>query len=356
MVMNRITNLLAFLAITYASVTAATLDVYWVDVEGGAATLIKTPAGESILIDSGNPGNRDAGRIFEVATREAGLKKIDHLITTHFHGDHYGGAAMLANLIPIGIVHDNGIPAKNPDRHRKNPIFPQLIKPYRDMKVESRQVVKPGYVYPLKQAKGSAQIRVTCVAANQKIIRTLPSARLKHNPLTGTVPEKPEDLSDNANSVATLFSFGDFSFFDGGDLTWNVEAKLVTPFNLISPLVGKVDVFQINHHGLDSSNNPVLIRSLAPTVVVFNNGHKKGCNEGSFRTAKGTKSVRAIWQAHKNLRDDAHNNTEESLMANLTDSKTCKGHFIKLSVSADGKFYTILNSRNKEVREYKASR
>ena len=356
MVMNRITTLLALFAFALPCLGGKTLDVYWVDVEGGAATLIKTPAGESILIDTGNPGSRDAGRIHQVATREAGLKKIDHLITTHFHGDHYGGAAMLANLMPIGTVHDNGIPKKNPDRHRRNPIFPQLIKPYRDMKVESRHVVKPGYVYSLKQAKGSAQLRVTCVAANQKIIQPPANVRLARNPLTGTVPEKPEDLSDNANSVATLFSFGDFSFFDGGDITWNVEAKLVTPFNLISPLVGKVDVFQINHHGLDSSNNPVLIKSLSPTVVVFNNGHKKGCNEGSFQAAKGTKSVRAIWQVHKNLREDAHNNTGEALMANLTDSKTCKGHFIKLSVSADGKSYVILNSRNKEAREYKASR
>ena len=355
MVMNRITTLLALFAFTLPGLGAKTLYVYWVDVEGGAATLIKTPAGESILIDTGNPGTRDAGRFHKVATKEAGLKKIDHLITTHFHGDHYGGAAMLANLMPIGTVHDNGIPQKNPDRHRRNPIFPQLIKPYRDMKVEDRHVVKPGYVYPLKQAKGSAQVRVTCVAANQKTIQPPANARLARNPLTGTVPEKPEDLSDNANSVATVFELGDFSFFDGGDITWNVEAKLVTPFNVISAHFGKVDVFQINHHGLDSSNNPVLIQSLAPSVVVFNNGHKKGCNEGSFQAVKGTKSVQAIWQAHKNLREDSHNNTEEALMANLTDSKACKGHFIKLSVSADGKSYVILNSRNKETRKYKSS-
>ena len=254
-------------------------------------------------------------------------RPLDH---HHFHGDHYGGAAMLANLMPIGTVHDNGIPKKNPDRHRRNPIFPQLIKPYRDMKLENRHIVQPGYDYPLKQAKGSARLRVTCVAANQKTIQPPSNVRLPRNPLTGTVPEKPEDLSDNANSVATLFTFGDFSFFDGGDITWNVEAKLVTPFNLISPLAGKVDVFQINHHGLDSSNNPVLIQSLSPTVVIFNNGHKKGCNEGSFQASKSAKSVQAIWQVHKNLREDAHNNTEEVLMANLTDSKNCKGHFIKL--------------------------
>ena len=122
--MNQATTLLALFAFAHAPVTGATLDVYWVDVEGGAATLIKTPAGESILIDTGNPGTRDAGRIHKVATKEAGLKKIDHLITTHFHGDHYGGAAMLANLMPIGTVHDNGIPQKTPTVIAETQSFP----------------------------------------------------------------------------------------------------------------------------------------------------------------------------------------------------------------------------------------
>src|SRR5437870_6646893 len=67
------------------------LDIYFVDTEGGAATLLVTPAGESVLIDCGNPGSRDAGRIHRVATEVAGLKSIDHLILTHWHSDHYGG-------------------------------------------------------------------------------------------------------------------------------------------------------------------------------------------------------------------------------------------------------------------------
>ena len=346
----RILPLLALLFTAPLLQAKGTLDVYWVDVEGGAATLVVTPAGESLLVDTGNPGTRDAGRIHKVATQVAGLKKIDHLITTHFHGDHYGGAAMLANLMPIGLVNDNGIPAKSPDRHRKNPLFPQLIRPYRNMKVDSRNVVEPGYVFPLKQAKGSAKLKVTCVVANQKIIQPPPNVRLAKNPLTGTVPAKPEDLSDNANSVATLFELGDFRFIDCGDLTWNVEAKLVTPFNVI----GTVDVYQVNHHGLDTSNNPVLINSLKPTVSVMNNGHTKGCGAGSFAALKGCKSIQAMWQVHKNLRKkDPENNTEEKFIANLTDRDGCKGHYLKLSVAADGKTYTISNPRNGAKVTYK---
>src|SRR3982751_5884910 len=63
------------------------LDIYFIDTEGGAATLIVTPSGESLLIDSGNPGDRDAGRIAHVAREIAGLNQIDRYLTTHFHRD-----------------------------------------------------------------------------------------------------------------------------------------------------------------------------------------------------------------------------------------------------------------------------
>ncbi|HJO54950.1 MAG TPA: MBL fold metallo-hydrolase, partial [Verrucomicrobiota bacterium] len=134
------------LALAFAGTTAAkdpkTLDVYWVDVEGGGGTLIVTPAGESILIDTGMPGGRDPGRIHEAATQIARVKQIDHLIVTHFHIDHFGGAAELSQKMPIKNVWDNGIPERDPDG-RANSSFLLRIKPYRNMTVGNRHVIKP---------------------------------------------------------------------------------------------------------------------------------------------------------------------------------------------------------------------
>ena len=346
--MKRMLLIIKILLMSISVQAEKTLDIYWVDVEGGAATLMVTPAGQSILIDTGNPGTRDAGRIHEVATKQAGLKKIDFLITTHFHGDHFGGAAPLSQLMPIGYVYDNGIPVRNPDRNRQDPAFILKVRPYKNMKVEGRKVVKPGDRLPLKQEAGVEKVNLTFVVAARQFID--PPANVKKNPLAGSVPPMKEDLSDNANSVASLITLGGFRFLDCGDLTWNMEAKLVEPVNR----VGTVDVYQVNHHGLASSNNPVLIKSVAPTVSVMNNGHRKGCSPSAFAALTSTKSIQAMYQVHKNLREDGDkNNTADEFIANLGEPRDCEALALKLSVKADGKSYTLFNPRNKHQRTFK---
>lgn len=309
------------------------LDIYWVDVEGGASTLIVTPAGESVLIDSGNPGARDASRIHEVATKMAGLKQIDYLITTHFHLDHFGGAAQLAQLMPIKVVYDRGIPEQSPDRNRNDARYPLLIKPYRDMEVEERLIIQPGMQLPLKQTFGTAGVALTCVGADQVFVEKPLMAG--SSVCDASIPSKPEDLSDNANSVVVVVDFGGFRFFDAGDLTWNVEKKLICPENK----VGTVDVYQVTHHGLDQSNHPAVIQSLKPTVSIMNNGVTKGCGPATFAALKATSSIQAMYQVHKNLRADVENNTDDVHIANL--EKDCEGHPIHLSVDSDGGAYVV---------------
>lgn len=305
------------------------LDVIWSDVEGGAATLIVTPAGESILIDSGNPGGRDSARIHKAAT-EAGLKRIDHLVTTHFHIDHFGGAAELSKLIPIGTVWDNGIPDKDPDG-RPDASWPLKIKGYREMQVDKREVINPGAKIPLKQSASGAPVSVRFLGGKQKFIESETAAAND----CSSAKEKEKDNSDNANSNVTLVEFGNFQLFIAGDLTWNVEKNLVCPKNL----VGEVDVYQVTHHGLDVSNNPLVVQALKPTVTVMSNGTTKGCGAETFATLKSVPSIQAMFQIHKNLRRDSENNTTPEHIANL--EKDCQAVPIHLSVSPDAANYTV---------------
>jgi competence protein ComEC len=306
------------------------LSMYWIDTEGGAATLIVTPAGESVLIDTGNPGGRDANRIFDVAKNVAGLTQIDHLITTHWHIDHFGGAAELAKQMPIVEVHDKGLPATL----KEDPRFAQNIQPYRDMAVKKRSLIKPNQKLKLKGlAKGLPDLSIRFVGVDKQFVavnkKTAPGQYCEET------TTKPEDTSDNANSLVLVMDYGPFRFFDGGDLTWNIEKELVCPQNLI----GTVDVYQVNHHGLDQSNNPVLVKSLAPTVSIMNNGTRKGCGPEAVTTLRRTPSIQASYQLHKNIRPDGEFNTQDEYIANL--EQNCQANYVKLTVAPNGKNYTV---------------
>ncbi len=303
------------------------LDIFWVDVEGGAATLIVTPQGESVLVDTGNPGRRDPQRIFDVAVKVAGLRKIDYLVTTHYHRDHFGGAATLAALLPIGVVYDNGEFAGGVERPDKD---------YLGFAADRRAVIKPGEEIALKQSSEAAKPRLSlrCLAARQQFAEAADGAA-ENEGICSEARPKARDGSDNANSIVLLLSLGEFQFFDAGDLTWNMEQKLVCPKNL----VGEVDVYQTTHHGLDASNNPVVIRSLKPKVAVFNNGVTKGCEPDVFAALKSEPSVEAIYQMHRNLRPDSQNNTSDEYIANL--EQECQANFIKLSVDPSARDYTV---------------
>ena len=131
-----------------AAPPARGLQVEWVDVEGGAATLIVTPAGESVLIDTGWDGGRDADRIKAAAAR-AGVTRIDHLVVTHWHHDHVGGVADLAQRLPIGHFYDHGFPDPLPD------LTPELKEAYLRTTKGASRVLRPGDTIELRQAPGT---------------------------------------------------------------------------------------------------------------------------------------------------------------------------------------------------------
>lgn len=304
------------------------LEIYWIDVEGGAATLIVSPAGESLLIDAGFSGGRDAARIHDVATNAAGLTRIDRMLVTHFHRDHFGGVAELAQRMPVGELLERDL-ATAPAAEQAQA---ELLEAYRSAAVEKRTRVQAGPL-ALRQAPGTARLELEVLGANGEF-PSRPGAAENARFCRVAIPRAP-DASDNRNSVVTVLRFGDFRFFDGGDLTWNAEADLVCPRNLAG---GPVDVFQIDHHGVDTSNNPALVRSLAPTVVVVNNGPSKGGEPGSFAAVQATPSVRAVYQLHRSLRFPHANTVAERI---LNESEECGARFVKLTVEPDGRRYWL---------------
>lgn len=330
--------LLALLLAPLMLPAASTLDIYWIDVEGGAATLLVTQAGETVLMDAGWPGfnDRDAKRIVDVLKNQAKASKIDYFITSHFHTDHVGGLPALAKSVPIGKFVEHGESVEQGSERGK-----QLWDSYTATAGDKRMQITPGEKLPLKQ------VEFLFVAARGKFLRK-PLEGGGSNALCKNVAMQENDTTENGKSVGFLVRVEDFEFLDLGDLTWNYEYQLACPENLL----GEVDLYQVTHHGANQSGNPAHVWAIKPQVAVMNNGPVKGGNKETFETLAQSPGLQDLWQVHRAVKLDDSLNTDENLIANLGETKDCKGYWIKAALNGDGT-YTITNSRNGFTKTYR---
>jgi len=332
--------LFVFLLAGGLSAAPRNLEIYWIDAEGGAATLIVAPSGESLLVDTANrtPDDRDAKRIL-AAAQKAGLQKIDILLTTHFHSDHIGAMPALAKLIPIGMYMDHGESVE-----MARPPVAAAYQAYTGLSEGKRRILKAGDRIPLQ----GVDIQVI-MSAGQAITKALPGAGAPNPACAAFQQHGVEPDPDNDQSVGFVLQFGKFRFIDMGDLTWNYEQKLVCPNNLI----GKVDLYQTTHHGLDRSNSPQFVWAIQPKVAVMNNGPRKGGPASVFEVLHKSPGLEDIWQGHLALSTPKEVQSDEKTIANLESTAQCQGNLIEASVDSNGQ-YTVTNLRNGFSKTYKA--
>jgi competence protein ComEC len=322
-----------------ALVSAApkSLEAFFIDVEGGQATLFVTPAGQSLLIDTGwgYNGYRDANRIV-AAAKLAKVKKIDYVLITHYHSDHVGGVPQLISKLPIGTLIEHG-----PSREDSN-ASNHLVEEYKAATPSvPRITATPGQHLPIKG------IDAIAVSADGKVLSAaLPGAGEPNKACTG-VERKKDDPSENARSLGTVITFGRFKLVDLGDLTWNKELDLMCPDNKI----GHADLLVVSHHGLDQSNSPALVHGVQPRVAVMNNGSKKGGSPSAWDVVKSSPGLQDFWQLHFADAGGQEHNTTDPFIANVDEADT--GYYLKLTAHEDGSF-EMFNPRNKFSRSYPA--
>ncbi len=316
---------------------ARDLEIYWIDVEGGGATLIITPNGQSLLVDTGNPGpdDRDPKRIF-AAAQAAGLKKIDYLFTTHYHGDHAGGTPALSKMIPIGQYFDHGDSIEGQGRGA------QIWDGYKSVATGKRTQVRPGMKLPLKD------VDAVVVSSNAEVIPAAINGG-GVNPFCMNATPKAADTTENQRSAGFLLTYGKFKFLDLGDLTWDMEMQLACPINKL----GAVTLFQATHHGFfgDQSGFPPHVLALKPQVVVVNNGPTKGWQNSAWETVQKIQGLEDTWQIHRAIGPNRDHNTGADLIANPEPTDQCKGNWIKATIEKNGKF-TLTNGRNGFKKSY----
>jgi competence protein ComEC len=328
------TALLSLVLAVTASAAKA-LEIFFIDVEGGQATLIVTPAGQSLLIDAGYGGRfggRDPERILEVV-REARVERIDYLLITHFHPDHVGGVPELASKIPIGTFIDNGTPLGT-DRMTAGG-----YRAYEPVRRNGQHIVaQPGARLPLDG------IEVDVVSAGGTLLSTPLSGGGQQNGACKDLEDHKDDGTENFRSIGVMLRFGAFRFLDLGDLSGNTLAGLVCPTNLL----GTASVYLVAHHGDYDSNLPALYSALRPRVAIMNNGVTKGGAPEAFKTLRAQRGLEDVWQLHASRNPGAENSAED-LIANIDDGST--SYRIKLTAHDDGSF-SVANGRTGLIRMY----
>jgi competence protein ComEC len=314
------------------------LQIYLVDVEGGQATLFVTPEGKSLLIDTGWPDNdgRDADRIV-AAAKDAGIKKIDFVLITHFHDDHVGGAPQLAAKIPVGTFIDHG-----ENRETNGEGAKKVFAAYQQLLATGkykRITAKPGEVLPI------AGMQVRVVSSDGELIeRPLPGGG-KENASCANAARPPVDQTENPRSVGTLITFGKLRILDLGDLTMDKEMDLMCPINKI----GAVDVYIVSHHGWLQSGSPVLVYGIAPRVAIMDNGAKKGGSPPTWDVIEKSPGLEDLWQLHYSEEGGEAHNVAAPFLANLQGPDT--GNYLKVTASVDGSF-EVFNSRTRATKKY----
>jgi competence protein ComEC len=318
---------LIFLLLAASAAQAAkNLEIYFIDTEGGQATLVASPSGQAMLIDTGYTGfgGRDANRIAEAA-KLAHVKRINVLFLTHHHADHAGGVKNLLEVLPVEAFYDHG-----GDIEKDGKYSDEYTKA---MGTSPHTVYKPGDKIPIKD------LDITVVVAGQRHVET----KGPPNPFCAGLAPKEGEKGENPQSGGVVIEFGKFRFADLGDIIYNEELALMCPENR----VGKLDLLLTPHHGTHVS--PKADYAMAPRVVMMNDGATKGGKLEAYQMWQGMKGLEDLWELHFAMAGGKDGNSPDTFIANIDEK--CEGKYLKVTAHEDGSF-TVYNSRNKFTKTY----
>jgi beta-lactamase superfamily II metal-dependent hydrolase len=309
--------------------------IYTIDVEGGQSTLLVAPSGASLLVDTGWPDNngRDTDRIL-AAMHDAGITKLDRVLITHFHVDHVGGVPNLVARVKVGEFLDHGENREDSDITRHD--YAAYLKAIQGT---PRRIVHPGDTIHIP---GLTTIVLT---ADGEHIAAVPGVTPAPNPYCATEPKWELDTTENPRSAGILVRYGKFRFLDLGDLTKAKEIPLVCPDNLI----GHVDLYLVNHHGMNLSNSRAFVDAIHPRVAIMDNGAHKAGSPEAWQTVHESPGLEDLYMLHTAEGSDAAHNSDDALIANLKGG--ADGAYFKVTASVDGSF-SVLNSRTGKTKYY----
>ncbi len=366
------------------------LQMISVDVEGGGGTVFVTPNKRVVVIDTGNPdasgatGTYPSSQRLVDAIKAAGGTKVDYLITTHYHGDHYGGMEGFIKRIKVDNFIDHGA-----NREIRGTFSPGgMIGPdWRTVGADGKPMAGRGGVVPPAPADPNVPPPNSTEAQYQNYMKMIRATGAKHrvvktgdriridgmdiNVITadavmpakapqgsrGAVPEcaaMPGMASnggeENTRSVSLIITYGKAKIAAFGDFTWDREKDLFCP----EDKVGKVDVYLSSHHGTRWSGSPAMLNSLQPVVTIMGNSATKGGDPERIKTIEANPRYQGLWKLH-GPRNNPELMGDVNTVANpeIAQGAPDKANNLRLRIRPTGDI-TVINDRNGYNRTYKA--
>ena len=206
------------------------LSAHFIDVGQGSASLIITPDKKTVLIDC---GPQSASLTLLSYLNRLGIKRIDHLILTHFDKDHVSGIFELADhLSSVGTLYI--------------PCYPEDDS-FADSVIEAVEKISESTVTPsfLQKADISKELSLTFLSE-----------------------DKISENGGNSDSIICLLKYGELDILYTGDATLENEAALLT---LCSPFPD-CDVMTASHHGSKDANSYDFVKAADPEYVIISCG------------------------------------------------------------------------------------
>lgn len=313
---------LAFAFSLSVPLAAKDLRLIAIDVEGGAANLYITPNSKSLLIDTGFPAGMGgprpiAGAVsppmtssaerIAAAARAAGLKRIDHVLITHYHLDHIGGVFDLLPLIEIGAFIDHG-------PNREQPMAGTTPGPDAPGNAYARYLAiiagKPHRVMKTGDTLVIDGLRITAVASDGDVLaKPMRGAGKAGTACETNVTEARDGGEENWRSLGVVMRWGKARIVSLGDATLRLENRLACPTDVI----GSVDLMFASNHGSENAGSEALYRTLKPRIVLVSNGPIKGADRSVLDRLKKLPAPPVVWQMHVATRAPEANTAPERI-------------------------------------------
>lgn len=334
----RLSLLVALTVLAAQAQSKGKLLIYTIDVEGGQSTLLVSPTGASLLVDTGWPGSnfRDTDRI-QAAMKDAGITHLDKVLITHFHVDHVGGVPNLVQRVQVGEFLDHGENREDSDITRHD--YAAYLKAIGNT---PRRIVHPGDTIDIPG------LSIVVLAADGQHIAAIPGIKPTPNSYCATEPKAETDPSENARSAGILVTYGKFRFLDMGDLTRQKEIALVCPDNPIPP----IDLYLVNHHGMNLSNSRAFVFAIHPRVAIMDNGAHKAGSPEAWQTVHDSPGLEDLYMLHTAEGSDAAHNSPEADIANPKGAAH-DGAYFKVVAESNGSF-SVTNTRTGKTNNYPA--